>query len=396
MVVVDFKCGDVLEVLAEIEDCAFDAIFCDPPYGISFMGESWDHGVPSSQVWREVMRVLKPGGHCLAFGGSRTYHRLAVAIEDAGFEIRDCMLWLYGSGFPKGADIGKMIDKAAGAEREVIGFDAQAKARAPGVNTNAYGGYKGQSGDITAPATALAQSFDGYRSALKPAYEPIVVAMKPLAGTYAANAAEHGVAGLNIDGSRIESGPIVRSRSVSFGDTGAALGGGNGEYTVSVNADGRYPANVIADEYVRDRLSPDAHDKDGDFFFYCAKASKAEREAGLRGDGGRPTFGDNGGTFSGISNSSSARLNRHPCVKPLDLCRYFSTMILPPRRQDGQVRKLLVPYSGSGSEAIGAALAGWDIVVGIEKEQKWIDIARARADHWLKVKSVCQLDLVLQ
>ena len=167
--------GNCLDVLKTFQDNSFDAIVTDPPYGLSFMGKKWDHSVPSVKIWEECLRVLKPGGHLLAFAGTRTQHRMAARIEDAGFEIRDMIAWVYGSGFPKSHDVSKTIDKAAGAEREVIGLP-------------------------TAPATA----WQGWGTALKPALEPITVARKPLVGTVAENVLAHGTGGINVDASRVE------------------------------------------------------------------------------------------------------------------------------------------------------------------------------------------------
>ena len=171
-------CRDAMSLF--IEPNSVDSIVTDPPYGLGFMGKEWDHGVPGVEFWQRAYDVLKPGGHLLAFSGSRTYHRMVCAIEDAGFEIRDQIMWVYGSGFPKSLDVSKAIDKAAGAEREVIGFDAAAAKRTAAIGTNTFGDYKGQTGDVTAPATEAAQQWQGWGTALKPAFEPLVVAVKPL------------------------------------------------------------------------------------------------------------------------------------------------------------------------------------------------------------------------
>ncbi len=200
--------GDCRELMADMPDESFTACLCDPPYGLQFMGKGWDHGVPGVAYWAEVLRVMKPGGVLMAFGGTRTHHRLMVAIEDAGFEIFDTMMWLYGSGFPKSHDISKAINKAAGMEREVIGKHPDPRHKYP--NTDITGGrYIGgtpaarESGIITAPATPDAATWQGYGTALKPAWEPIVLARKPRLATYAATALEHGNGALNIDKSRI-------------------------------------------------------------------------------------------------------------------------------------------------------------------------------------------------
>jgi hypothetical protein len=195
--------GDCLERLRELPACSVDACVTDPPYGLSFMGKKWDYDVPGEDIWRECLRVLKPGGHLLAFAGTRTQHRMAVRIEDAGFEIRDMIAWVYGSGFPKSHNIGKAIDKAAGAEREVVGLGRYAnRGRVNSANT--YGDAPSSSSEmLTAPATPEAQQWDGWGTALKPALEPITVARKPFKGTVAANVLAHGTGALNIDGCRV-------------------------------------------------------------------------------------------------------------------------------------------------------------------------------------------------
>jgi site-specific DNA-methyltransferase (adenine-specific) len=199
-------CGDCLEVMADLEDNTIPTIITDPPYGLAFMGKDWDRGVPGVRYWKEALRVAKPGAMLLAFGGTRTHHRLMCAIEDAGWEIRDVLNWLYGSGFPKSHDISKAIDKAAGATREVVGPNRYAGRRTEGSgpdNGDACYGQYAIPGNETAPSTPLAQTWDGWGTALKPAWEPIIVAMAPLDGTFAQNAEKWGVAGLWIDGGRI-------------------------------------------------------------------------------------------------------------------------------------------------------------------------------------------------
>ena len=206
--------GDCREQLANLEDGSVDAIVTDPPYELGFMGKRWDaSGIAyDSTVWAECYRVLKPGGHVLAFGGTRTYHRMACAIEDAGFEIRDSIHWLYGSGFPKSLDVSKAIDKALGAEREVVGTrPLTGTAKIVGGIRGAVNGTGAERYDdaqirdtlnLTAPATDAAQVWNGWGTALKPAHEPIVVARKPLIGTVAANVMAHGTGALNIDGTK--------------------------------------------------------------------------------------------------------------------------------------------------------------------------------------------------
>jgi hypothetical protein len=207
--------GDCRKAMCEMQPESVDAIVTDPPYGLSFMGKGWDHGVPGVEFWTEAMRVAKPGAHLLAFGGTRTYHRLACAIEDAGWEIRDCVMWVYGSGFPKSHDVSKAIDKAAGAEREVVGQYASFR---PNEHADTkYNGNLHTSGNITAPATNAARQWSGWGTALKPAWEPIIVARKPLVGTVAANVMQHGVGGINVDGCQGGDGRRHRKRQSSEG-----------------------------------------------------------------------------------------------------------------------------------------------------------------------------------
>ena len=418
--------SDCLEKLREMRDGEFDAVLCDPPYGLKFMGKAWDHGVPSVEVWSEVQRVLKPGAHLLAFGGTRTFHRLTCAIEDAGFEVRDCLMWLYGSGFPKSMDISKALDKEAGAQREVLGMDLARAARLGNqVDAEADGRVGRGPRDImiTAPVTDAAKTWNGYGTALKPAWEPCIVAMKPLDGTFANNALRHGVAGINVEAGRVESGSDYHTLQVIQGGDHFSIGSGEKTRgTTFAPAAGRWPANLILDAEAAEsldaqtgtlksgllpshqvnRTSLNAYgggwakgDETGRIwggdsggasrFFYCAKASRRERDAGLDGFEAKTPRGIDGGDNAvggGRGSLSGPQRNHHPCLKPLDLNRYLASLILPPKRDTP--RRILVPFSGSGSEMIGCLLSGWDEVVGIEKEQEYCDIANARLNHWCK------------
>jgi site-specific DNA-methyltransferase (adenine-specific) len=240
--------GEVVEVLREYKDDSFDALCCDPPYGFSFMGKKWDYDVPSKDLWAECLRVLKPGAPLVAFGGSRTYHRLACAVEDAGFELRDQLCWLYAKGFPKSQNISLVLDKAAGAERRVVGTRTLTGNAAVSLKDKG-GTYGVQVGvvppkvvDVTAPATELAQLWDGYGSALKPSHEPIVLARKPLDGTMVANVTRWGVGGLAIDACRIGSagGPAGRGYEEKSG-----LFGIGGKVEINQLDAGRWPANLL-------------------------------------------------------------------------------------------------------------------------------------------------------
>jgi site-specific DNA-methyltransferase (adenine-specific) len=251
--------GSCLDRLKDLPDASIDSIVTDPPYELGFMGKQWDaSGVAYNvELWRECLRVLKPGGHLLAFGGTRTYHRMAVAIEDAGFEIRDSIHWMYGSGFPKSLDVSKAIDKAAGAEREVTGHRITGTMTSQNGTMNAGNGWLGGQTvvPVTAAATDAAKQWEGWGTALKPAHEPIVVARKPMAGTVAANVLEHGTGALNIDGCRVGFVSDADERESKdknrHADFGTEPGGNNvyGDYSTvprtNYNPPGRWPANIV-------------------------------------------------------------------------------------------------------------------------------------------------------
>jgi DNA modification methylase len=242
--------GDCLEVMRTMPDCSVDAVVCDPPYGLAFMGKRWDYDVPSVEIWVECLRVLKPGGHLLAFAGTRTQHRMAVRIEDAGFEIRDLIMYCYGSGFPKSLDVSKAIDKAAGAEREVVGISSTMNQK-DSVSLKASKAHP-EFGDripVTAPATPEAQQWAGWGTALKPALEPITMARKPLQGTVAANVLEHGTGALNVDGCRIAAGDGYTENAVTQGVNTAQTSyePRRERRTFEPSQSGRWPANLIHD-----------------------------------------------------------------------------------------------------------------------------------------------------
>jgi site-specific DNA-methyltransferase (adenine-specific) len=249
--------GDCLEQLRTIPDNSFDGSLTDPPYALQFMGKDWDKTLPPVEVWSEVLRVLKPGAYLLAFGGTRTFHRLACNIEDAGFQIRDCLQWLHGQGFPKSLDISKAIDKRAGAKREVVGAKVYPDGTKAHTSSNHHQGYARpfmenphwQGDSVTAPATPQAEQWNGYGTALKPAWEPILLCQKPIEGTYAENALRWGCGGLDIDGCRIgiASGDKCIGGAKSANGKGEAVNYGAGGYdgTLKENKSGRFPANVL-------------------------------------------------------------------------------------------------------------------------------------------------------
>jgi len=485
--------GDCREVMQTMADNSVDAIVTDPPYELGFMGKSWDStGVAYDvTVWQECLRVLKPGGHLLAFGGSRTYHRLAVAIEDAGFQIRDQIMWVYGSGFPKSLNIGKAIDKNNGevdrvrrftawmrttglkarqideitgtnmgghyltaasqpaiptaelwsvlrshcgdvpewvdelvarieAEREIVGTKTSGIGTAFGDGEWASG--QAQEVAITAPATAEAKEWEGWGTALKPAHEPIVMARKPLDGTVANNVLTHGVGGINIDGCRVDyesegdkkvahNNALGMERlSQEYGSTLSSFEGGWKKHHPEL-PQGRFPANFIhdgSDEVVElfpetkggvaVRRNSGGNTFGGDNpkpvmdnlgyndsgsaarFFYCAKASKKDRNEGLDDMPLQRRAGLVGADRDGQLDDVSERwrtqpaANHHPTVKPTELMRYLCRLVTPP---NGTVLDL---FTGSGSTGKAATLEGFNFI-GIEQSAEYAEIANARINH---------------
>jgi DNA modification methylase len=445
----------------------------DCPDGTGWRRELIDpHAAPPSmlafQSWcrewaRLALRVLKPGGYLLAFGGTRTYHRMASGVEDAGFEVRDQLQWLYGSGFPKSLDVSRAIDNAAGAEREVVGVDEAARARRLAPSSRAaspfalnglirwgddhyryedlppagrawFDAKAQEGGQRTAPATPDAERWQGWGTALKPAHEPIVVARKPLAGTVAANVLAHGTGALNVDGCRIDSGGEKLSTPQSDpanrrGVVGRALQAtgdaarNQAAQAASIertNTLGRWPANVVLDPEAaalldaetgeleraggrppRRNVGDDGRIAYGDGwngseaggiagpldegggpsrFFYCAKASSAERNAGLDGfEAQAASVGDErpSGDFGQRLDGRPERVARnvHPTVKPIDLMRWLVRLVTPP---GGLV---VDPFTGSGTTGCAAVLEGFRFV-GIERDPEYAKIARARIAWW--------------
>jgi DNA modification methylase len=383
---IDLRNGDCIEQMRQLPPNSVDSIVTDPPYELGFMGKSWDStGIAYSvKMWDEALRVLKPGGHLLAFSGSRTYHRMACAIEDAGFEIRDQIMWVYGSGFPKSMDVSKAIDKQAGVEREVVGQTMHARkgvAQAEERTTVAAGAYgEARLGDVTIPTTDKAKQWVGWGTALKPAHEPIVLARKPLIGTVATNVIIHGTGALNIDGSRIGNG-TGETKTVNYPDIrGNNFNNANGSVEYTVTDQGRWPANFIHDGL----------DEDWAKFFYCAKASKKDRNEGLDDFAGKEvgTKGNGLARTCAICGASTlqgcecpdrtyvnpTRANHHPTVKPTELMRYLVRLITPP---NGTV---LDPFMGSGSTGKAAVLERFSFI-GIDQSADYLEIATARIKH---------------
>jgi len=358
-------CGDSLEVLKDFEDNYFDSVVTDPPYGLAFMGKKWDYDVPQVELWKEVYRVLKPGGHILSFAGSRTYHRMAVNIEDAGFEIRDMLGWLYGSGFPKSHNIGKAVDKIQGNKREVINKDKSGKKNIGTI------GHKGGEYNITKGNS----QWEGWGTALKPAHEPIVMARKPFNTSVAENVLTHGTGGINIDECRVGTDEKLSIGSNNRKNANVNFGMKNDKKKQKQNEQGRFPANIIHDgsEEVLEVFEESSR------FFYCAKASKAERNMGLdnlaweKENFETKKAGGMSGRNDGSMGTITYNKNHHPTVKPIKLMEYLVRLVTP---KEGIV---LEPFAGSGTTLIACKQQGFNYI-GIEREQEYCDIAEARLE----------------
>jgi site-specific DNA-methyltransferase (adenine-specific) len=379
-------CGDLREVLPALPEASVDFVVTDPPYGLSFMERDWDHEVPGPEYWRAVARVCKPGALMLAFGGTRTYHHLTYAIEQAGWEIRDCLMWLYGQGMPKCGDIGKLIDKSKGAERQVVGdkLDRPGYHLHEGKGNGCYGGGNGlhapgtdarlRAAQITAPATPEAVRWTGWAMALKPAWEPIVLAMKPMDGTIAHNALTWGVAGMNVEASRIGTESTIRARSDSLTDVGWAS---TKRSPVGDSERGRWPANLLLDAEAATQL--DAQTGTLASGTNCIRTKPGD---GYHGDIGKAgdvqvTYGDSGGASRFFYCGKATRRERgpgndHPTVKPLALMEYLLTLLSTP---DGGV--ILDPFAGSGTTLLAAKRLGRRSI-GIELTEHNCEIARGR------------------
>lgn len=456
--------SDILTWASSYDGPKFHAILCDPPYHLTettkcfsnanaapaqygtdgafqraargFMGRSWDGGTIAfqSETWAALAQHLYPGAFLFAFAGTRGYHRMACAIEDAGFIIHPAIGWSFGSGFPKATRIDTQIDRRAGAERVTIGT----KKHAPKFAAKDFGYHEKDNGfnsrerksfDITAPVTDLARTWQGHRyggQVLKPAFEFICVAQWPHAGRAIDGIVEHGAGALWIDGARIgDVSTVVTHRA----DIGYGAGLRASEYTTG-STSGRWPANLVlthspdcnghcapgcavaalGDQSGEGESTERGHDDagtaaryffNGDYMYerledtnpliYAAKASQAEREAGLDprqlallGLDARNESTINDGRKTPIDNAyqrgETTRRNIHPTIKPISLARHLATLLLPPAEY--APRRLLIPFAGAGSEMIGAMLAGWEEVIGVELESDHVAIAEARLAYW--------------
>ena len=406
--------GDCRHIIAELPDSSIDSIVTDPPYELGFMGKAWDgSGIAYDiELWRQCLRVLKPGGHLLAFGGTRTYHRMAVAIEDAGFEIRDSIHWLYGSGFPKSLDVSKAIDKAAGAERERVPYTggiASGSGNYGGGGTVHVGTKVGPT-----PATDAARQWEGWGTALKPAHEPILVARKPLSGTVAATVLEHGTGALNIDACRIAHGGDIANADgggqgagpEAHNHDGRIFGNGLGGIVAEPHAAGRWPANLVlthhancADDCATGCPVAELDQQSGVSKSQGGRIGKKEHGSVAIGGAGNftagdPGFGDTGGASrfftvtewdpiadavpfrytpkpSRAERDAGLAANHHPTVKPLALMRWLVRLVTPPGGT------ILEPFAGSGTTMAAAILEGFH-VIGCELTADYLPIIKGR------------------
>jgi len=404
--------ADALDALRELPDASVDAVVTDPPYEMGFMGRMWDaSGIAYSvDLWREALRVLKPGGHLLAFGGTRTVHRLTSAIEDAGFEIRDGIDWLYGSGFPKSLDVSKAIDKAAGATRTEGGREWSGGQRSAGILGDNLGTQTRTIYD--APATDAAARWAGWGTALKPAREPIVVARKPLAGTVAANVLAYGTGALNIDACRVPATDKAKFPTGHSKATGAAYA--QDEYSKSWTAGedrnpaGRWPSNVVLSHVPLIEDGQRVGDACADGCVPGCPVAELDAQSGVLTSGKmRPTrpigrrsvygqnaadgyttvetYGDTGGAsrfFPVFRYQAKAptrerpRVNgvAHPTVKPLALVRWLVRLVTPP----GGV--VLDPFAGSGTTAEACLLEGFRCIA-VEREESYLPLIASRIER---------------
>lgn len=380
MKIYDIYNDDCLKVLDRMISNSIDCI-TDPPYELNFMNKGWDNAGVSfdKETWVKCVKVLKPGGYLLAFGGTRTYHRIACAIEDAGFEIRDCIMWLYGSGFPKSMNIGLAIDKKNGVESKVIGENK---------NYREFSGKKGYLGESTFRQTEgmkykkeAQNEWQGWGTALKPAYEPIIVARKPFKGSLVDNVLENGVGGINIDECRVMANDLESCyrKPTEYKDISPNAPMNTCKVRGSITDDylkGRFPANVILDTQAGEEWRR---------YFYCAKASKKDRDEGLdefdnKTSGQLTEMKEGSAGITPYTGSRSPKKNNHPTVKPTTLMQYLIRLVAP------KGATILDPFMGSGSTGKAVMYENKERnanykFIGIEKDGEYCKIAEARIKH---------------
>jgi site-specific DNA-methyltransferase (adenine-specific) len=364
--------GDNMDVLRSLPDNSIHSVVTDGPYGLKFMGKknNWDEDVPSVELWKEVYRVLKPGGYLLSFGAAKTYHRMATRVEDAGFEIRDQIMWVYGSGYPKSHNVGLSIDKH-------LGHPNRGGRVATASRTHPDGTYEpnGQKLDPYKTKSEEAKPYEGYGTNLKPAHEPIVVARKPFKGSVAKNVLAWGTGGINIDRCRIAETDIQIEENQDI---------------ISIDQNiplGRFPANIIFDEFSLEILDEQAEDKfqvknrkkqiNPSKFFYCPKPSKKEKEEGLTNKAVAIKGRDEGQDKMNVPHKlrTTPRKNTHTTVKPVALMRYLIELYTP----EGGIT--LDPFFGSGSSGKSIAQLKDYRFIGIEKEKDYFDYAVERCQY---------------
>lgn len=371
--------GDSAEALKQFKDNSIDAVVTDPPYGIEFLGKEWDKNTGAIEIWRECLRVLKPGGFLLAFSAARTYHHLATNIESVGFDIRDQIMWIYASGFPKAQDIGKAIDRRQGKANNLKRYDSDKKDNngvdmgsgvyCPKCNKDSTARYFCKDTDcgmIYKAQSPEAQQWSGWKTALKPAHEPIVMARKPMKGSTIDNVLEHGVGALNIDATRIatadtRSGGANGVSRLTFGEGATSNEDSFKQYTP--NQQGRFPSNVLGEVAGYQK------------FFYSPKVSRRERNLGCEDREAKPLFKDRHKDAKALGSWADKRdqvhKNNHPTVKPVALMRYLIKLVTPPGSH------ILDPFSGSGSTGMACKELGRQFT-GIDLDENYCEIAKRR------------------
>ena len=397
--------GSMLDMLNVIEPDSIDSIVTDPPYELNFMNKGWDNsGIAfQKETWEKCYTALKPGGYLLAFGGSRTFHRIAVAIEDAGFEIRDTIMWLYGSGFPKSMNLGKAVESKLvngsantqdwknlkGTKVETGDWGLNANAFEYGARPSDYSEDGHMRVDKVDYQTEEGKQWDGWGTSLKPAYEPVIVARKPCEGSCVDNVMKYGVGGINIDGCRVETNEDIKIHN--YTQNSGIYGKYDSKIEEHSTNQGRFPSNVILtyDESDKDEVCggmPIENYESANRYFYCAKASQKDRDEGLEDFELQRKAGygyDRGYMNAGegmFKDRQTAKRNTHPTVKPCELMQYLVRLVTP---KGGTV---LDPFNGSGSTGKATMFENKDRnadykYIGIELTSEYLPISQARIEY---------------